>query len=98
MNKRPELDTKNPPGQIIGTDYIRPPKYLKDVIKRIQRDEEPMKLPTPISGPVKALNDLKTALLGLCGAAEKGSKGEDGEQLRAMVLTSQIRRIIKENS
>ena len=88
------------PGRCEDKDYGYKPKglYLRDVIKRIQRDEEPMKLPTPIAGPSRALADLKQALLSLCDEAEGLAKGEDGEQLKALVFTKQIRKILKENT
>lgn len=99
----PEHNTKNPPGQIVHADV--PPGdprprglYLRDVIKRIQGEEgaqEPMKLPTPIAGPAKALADLKRALLDACDVVEYDGRNQKGiPSLR----TALIRRLIKENT
>jgi len=69
------------------------------MIRRILSEEEPMKLPTPIAGPVKALADLVEALLSLCESTERRWTDEDGNKLpTAMVLTREVRRVIQENT
>lgn len=85
----PQHNTENPPGQIT----YRPKQglYLRDVIKRIQSEEEPMKLPTPIAGPAKALADLKQALLDACDRRDRFGNYSKG-------ITDEIRKIIKENT
>lgn len=74
--------------------------YLRDVIKRIQGEEgaqEPMKLPTPIAGPAKALADLKRALLVACEVVEADNLREKRFATPA-IRTALIRRLIKENT
>jgi hypothetical protein len=72
--------------------------YLRDVIKRIQGEEatqEPMKLPTPIAGPAKALADLARALERACGEVEYSQRNMKSIP---SIRTAVIRRIIKENT
>lgn len=42
--------------------------------------------------------NLRKRLKFLCDQSEALAKGEDGEQLKAMVFTHQIRKILAENS
>jgi hypothetical protein len=79
--------------------------YIRDVIKRIQGEEgpqEPMKLPTPIAGPAKALADLVEALERACGAVEHYEEVNRPKwplyPHTPSIRTAVIRRIIKENT
>jgi hypothetical protein len=104
----PEHNIKNPPGQIVDKLPIQTPEsrpgfrrglYLRDVIKRIQGEEEPMKLPTPIAGPAKRLADLVGALERACGEVEADDKKMQPHYGPApSIRTALIRRLIKENT
>lgn len=76
MNKRPELDTTNPPGQIVNRpeETFRPPKYLRDVIIAAQ-DRSSERFPgAPATQPSP---DVEKRLQALVGALESLVKGAD---------------------
>lgn len=70
-------------------------EYVMGLIKAKEDLSEPMKLPTPIAGPAKALADLKQALLGLCEYAESY---DPKHPLHQIVYARDIRKIIQENT
>lgn len=82
MNKRPELDTKNPPGQIVNdwTEALpawKPPRYLRDVIKAAQERSSEDLVPIPTPDAEKRLEAVLRALRALM-AGEKGRGSQDG--------------------
>lgn len=85
MKIPPQHNIEHPPGQVVNESW-KPPKYLKDVIQRVQYEEHP----TPQPDYKDALKRLLEALVRQCENAEAVS-GEAG------VTTAWIRRIVTLN-
>lgn len=92
----PQHNTTNPPGQAVNTDW-KPPRYLRDVIKRIHEQEvqeipEHLGATTPSTSPEKRLEAVLKALEGLARQAETRQAAYDGW------WAQELRLLVKENS